>query len=443
MEIKIYNSLTNKVEEFKEIKKGEVSMYVCGPTVYNDPHIGNMRPVVFFDTFRKFLAYVGYDVKYVSNYTDVDDKIINKALAEGKSEKEITEFYISRYNDCLKVLNVSPAYKNPKVTEYMDEIITYIDKLVEANAAYINDDEVFFDVEKDDKYGCLSKINVDDLISGVRVEENDKKKSPLDFLLWKKTDKGIKRDTKWCLGRPGWHTECCVMIDSIFNGKIDIHGGGMDLKFPHHENEIAQCNALHGHSIANYWIHNAMMNIKGEKMSKSLGNVILAKDAISEYGGDVIRLALLNCSYRSVLNFSDDTLNDAKSIYQKVEFVYKQLNLKMNLEHQPLEGKSEYINEFLEELANDINVPNAITKLLDLIKLANVEIRKKDASVELLRDYFYALTGMCDILGLSFKPHQFSDEELSLYNEYLEAKKEKNFAKSDEIRAALIEKGVL
>lgn len=443
MEIKVYNSLTNKIEPFKTIKEGEVSCYVCGPTVYNDPHIGNMRPVVFFDTFRKFLEYVGYDVKYVSNYTDVDDKIINKAIKEGKTEKEITEFYIERYRACLDAMNVAKAYENPKVTEYMPQIISYIEKLVEKGSAYVKDGEVFFSVDSDDKYGELSKINKDELISGARVEENSKKKNPLDFLLWKDTKEGIKWETPWCLGRPGWHTECCVMIDSIFKGKIDIHGGGMDLKFPHHENEIAQSEAMHGSTIANYWIHNAMMNIKGEKMSKSLGNVILAKDAIAEYGADVIRLTLLNCPYRSVLNFTDQTINDAKSIIQKIDFVYKQLNLIMNVSKLPLEGKSEKINKFLEELSNDINIPNAITEMLQLIKEANIEVRKSEKDLKLISELFYALSSMCHILGLHYEPTKFAEEDVNLYNEYTKAKADKDFEKSDKLRKILIEKSIL
>lgn len=444
-EIRFYNTLTNNVETFRPIKEGEVSMYVCGPTVYNDPHIGNMRPVVFFDTFRRFLEYIGYNVKYVSNLTDVDDKIINKALEEGKTEKEITSFYIDEYFKCLKELNVEKAYANPKVTDYMDSIIQYISKLVDIGSAYVNDGEVFFDVSKDTKYGELSKIEINSLISGARVEENTKKKNPLDFLLWKKTEKGIKWHTPWCDGRPGWHTECCVMIDTIFKGMIDIHGGGMDLRFPHHENEVAQAEAMHHNHLANYWIHNAMMNIKGEKMSKSLGNVILAKDAIKEYGGDTIRLTLLNAPYRSIINFSDETISDSKSILLKLTTVYKQLNLEMNVNalfdesYKPLES----INGFLDALSNDINIANGITSMLEVIKNANVELRTKDKNLSKIKEYFYGLTDMASILGLSIKPNVLSDDDLKLYKDYLEAKKAKNFELSDTIRKALFDKKIL
>ena len=443
MDIRFYNSLSGKIEEFKPIKEKEVSIYVCGPTVYNDPHIGNMRPVVFFDTFRKFLEEVGYSVKYVSNYTDVDDKIIKKAIEEKKTEKEITTFYIAEYEKCLEDLNVAKAYENPKVTDYMNSIISYINGLVEKGAAYVNDGEVFFNVAQDEKYGELSKINIEDLISGARIEQNSKKQNPLDFLLWKNTDEGIKWESPWCLGRPGWHTECCVMIDTIFKGMIDIHGGGIDLKFPHHENEIAQAEAMHHNHIANYWLHTAMMDIKGQKMSKSLGNVILAKDAIKEYGADTIRLLLLNCDYRSVLNFSDDTVKDASSIVTKLASVYKQLNLLLNVNGIDLNGNSAKVEPFLENLANDINIPNGVTNLLDLIKEANVELRKKDKDLNILKEDFYAITKISYILGLHFTPSKLSDEDLSIYKAYLLAKENKDFAKSDELRKVLIEKNIL
>ncbi len=439
MDIKLYNSLTNKLEKFVPIKENELKIYVCGPTVYNDPHIGNMRPVVFFDTLCRFFSYIGYDVKFVSNYTDVDDKIINKAIEEGVDEKVISERYIQRYRDCLDKLNVLKAYKNPRVTEYIDKIVSYIDGLVDKGNAYVFDGEVFFDVKSIKDYGCLSKINIDDLISGARIEENTKKKCSLDFLLWKKTEKGIKWDTKWCLGRPGWHTECCVMIDSIFNGKIDIHGGGMDLKFPHHENEIAQAMAMHSNKIANYWIHNAMMNINGDKMSKSLGNVILAKDAIEEYGADVLRLFLINAPYRSIINLSDKTIQDTKSIIQKIDNCYKQMNLVLGMNGKYNHVESELINPFLEYLADDMNISNGVTYLLDLIKQANGLIRSKEIDYVKINDLFNCISDICRILGLHFEYKEFSKDEIIIYNNYIEAKKNKDFANSDILRNKLIE----
>ncbi len=443
MEIKFYNTLTNSIQVFKPIKENEVSIYCCGPTVYNEPHIGNMRPVVIFDTLVRFLEYVGYDVKYVSNYTDVDDKIINKAMEEGVSELEIANRYIVSYRACLDELNCLKAYKNPRVTEYMPYIIKYIENLVDVGSAYVSDGDVFFDVTSIPNYGCLSNIKLDELDAGKRIATSDKKHNPYDFALWKKTDKGIKWHTEWCEGRPGWHTECCVMIDTIFGGKIDIHGGGHDLIFPHHENEIAQAEATNHNTIANYWIHNGMMNINSEKMSKSLGNVILAKDGIKEYGADTIRLLLLNCQYRSILNFTDETVSETKLTLQKLENVWKQLNLRIAQSGGVLYGKSSLMDKFLNALADDINLPNAITELLDVIKSANIEIRKSDADLHDLENYFYTLQDMVKILGLHNSVKEYSKEDMDLYNEYLAAKKNKDFATSDKLRNSLIEKGII
>ena len=443
MEIKFYNSLTNKIEEFKPIKEGEVSIYVCGPTVYNFPHIGNIRPVVFFDTLRKFLEAVGYKVTYISNFTDVDDKIINKAQEEKITEKELTDYYINEYLKTLDDFHVKRASENPRVSEYMDQIITYINELVEKGSAYVNDGEVFFDVLSDKKYGELSKINLDDLINGARIDVNEKKKSPLDFLLWKDTKIGIKWNSPWGEGRPGWHTECCVMIHSIFKEKIDIHGGGSDLKFPHHENEIAQSEAHDGNALANFWIHNAMMNINGDKMSKSLGNVILAKDAVKEYGANLTRLLLLNAPYRSIIDFSDESLQNNRAILNKIEFVIKQSNLLLNLNKIDLDGEAIKINPFLEALSNDMNIPNGITYLLDLIKESNIEIRKKDRNLNVIASNFYTINKILYILGIEVPYRKFDDDEIALYNQYMEAKANKNFELSDSLRDELIKKGLL
>lgn len=443
MEIKIYNSLSNKVEVLKTIKDKEVSMYVCGPTVYNDPHIGNIRPVVFFDTLRKFLEAIGFNVTYVSNFTDVDDKIINKALEEHISEKELTDKYISEYFKVIDALNVKRANVYPRVSEYMDKIISYINDLVNNGSAYVNDAEVFFDVTKASHYGELSKINKEDLNEGARIEVNSKKRSPLDFLLWKNTDVGIKWDSPWGKGRPGWHTECCVMIHSIFGNIIDIHGGGSDLKFPHHENEIAQARAHDGTTLANYWVHNAMMNISGNKMSKSLGNVVLAKDAIKEYGPNLLRLFLLNSPYRSIIDFNDETIKSNQAILKKVEMAIKQANLILNLNSISLEGKSEKINKFYEYLSNDMNIPNGITYLLDLVKEINQSLRVKDKDLNEISSLYYAIKEVLYILGLSFDLKVLSDEDKILYHKYEEAKANKDFETSDKIREELIQRKIL
>ena len=445
MKITFYNSLTNSLEEFKPLKDGQVSMYVCGPTVYNYPHIGNMRPVVVFDTLRRFLSYVGYKVTYVSNFTDVDDKIIKAAQNEGKSEKELTEFYINEFLKVTKLIGSDKPTITPKVTEYIQKIIAYVNKLVELGAAYVVDGDVYFRVSKIKDYGALSGINTDDLIAGARVEENTKKESPLDFALWKTTDVGIKWDSPWGQGRPGWHTECCVMIDTIFPEHfIDIHGGGYDLKFPHHENEIAQAEAMHGNKIANYWMHNAFINFGNEKMSKSLGNVIYAKDMIDKYGGAVTRLVILNAHYRQPVNFTDETVNAAIQEVNKMSMAYKQMALQLQANNINIEeGKPVYIEKFVEALADDLNTANALAELYNLIKESNQTIRTREIDFAKLNNQFKTLTDMFYVLGLNIEYVKMGVEDKDLYNEYLAAKQEKNFAKSDEIRQILIQKGIM
>lgn len=445
MNIKFYNSLSNSLEDFKTIQDKKVSMYVCGPTVYNYPHIGNMRPVVVFDTLRRFLTYVGYDVTYVSNYTDVDDKIIKAAKQEGKSEKELTDFYIGEFEKTVKGIGSQIPTITPRVTEYMPKIIAYIDNLVKTGAAYERDGDVYFRVENIKDYGALSGINVEDLRVGARVEENSQKESPLDFALWKKTDEGIKWDSPWGKGRPGWHTECCVMIDSIFPGDhIDIHGGGYDLKFPHHENEIAQSEATHHSKIAHFWMHNAFINFGNEKMSKSLGNVVLAKDMIATYGGLVTRLVILNAHYRQAVNFTDETVKEAQQEVSRMQMAYKQAALKLQANKVNLdEGKPEYIAKFLEALANDLNTANALAELYNVLKDANQLIRSRDADLNQLNNLFKTLTDMFYVLGLDIKYVKFDNEISQLYEEYLKSKENKDFVKSDEIRNLLITKGVM
>ena len=445
MKITFYNSLTNKLEEFKTIHPNEVSMYVCGPTVYNYPHIGNMRPVVVFDTLRRFLTYIGYDVTYVSNYTDVDDKIIKAAKQEGKSEKELTDFYIAEFEKTIKGIGSQIPNITPRVTEYMDKIIAYVDNLVKIDAAYVVDGDVYFRVERIKDYGALSGINVEDLRVGARIEENTQKESPLDFALWKKTNDGIRWESPWGLGRPGWHTECCVMIDTIFPRHfIDIHGGGYDLKFPHHENEIAQSEATHGNKIAKYWMHNAFINFGNEKMSKSLGNIVLAKDMITQYGGVVTRLIILNAHYRQPVNFTEDTVKEAQQVVSRIQMAYKQAALKLQSSGVNLEnGQPVYINKFLEALADDLNTANALAELYNVLKDVNQLIRNRDADLNELNNLFKTLTDMFYVLGLDITYVKFDDSISALYKEYLQSKENKDFAKSDEIRKVLSEKGVM
>ncbi len=451
MEIKLYNSLTKKVELFKPIKENEVSMYVCGPTVYNYPHIGNLRPVVVFDTLRRFLSYIGYKVTYVSNFTDIDDKIINKAIAENKSELEISSFFIDEFKKEIHQIGSLDPDITPRVSDYINQIIDYIDRLIKKGAAYVSDGEVFFRVTSDKDYGLLSKIELDELIQGARVETSSKKENPLDFVLWKKTDVGIKFDSPWSKGRPGWHTECCVMIDSIFkdnDGLIDIHGGGYDLKFPHHENEIAQSNALHNHHLANYWIHNNFVNINNEKMSKSLGNVFLAKDLINQYGGTVIRMVMLSVPYRQPINFSEESIKSATNELNKIKNVYKQLASTLQVNKVVLDGKQlkidkSYMDNFLDSLSQDLNIPNALSVLYDIMKQANICLRETAPDLDELTTYFYTIKDMLSILGLNIDYPILDSEDIALYGTYLNAKKARDYALSDNIRSKLLEKGIL
>ena len=445
MKVNFYNSLTNQVEEFIPQIPGKVSMYVCGPTVYNYPHVGNMRPVVVFDTLRRFLTYIGYDVTYVSNYTDVDDKIIKASIAENKSEKELTEFYIKEFEKNIKAIGCQVPSITPKVTEYIEKIISYIAELIKLDAAYVVDGDVYFRVSKIKDYGALSGIVVDDLIAGARVEENTKKESPLDFALWKKTDVGIKWKTPWGEGRPGWHTECCVMIDTIFDRHmIDIHGGGYDLKFPHHENEIAQAEAMNGNKIAKYWMHNAFINFGNQKMSKSLGNVVYAKDLIAQNGGAVSRLVILNAHYRQPVNFTDETLSAASQEVKKIQAAVSQVALQLQVNDIDLtKGEAKYIQPFLDAMADDLNTANALAYLYSVVKDMNQAIRTRDIDFVNLNNLFKSLNDMLYVLGLEIPYKVLSDEDKVLYKEYLDSKANKDFAKSDEIRQKLIEKGIM
>ena len=329
--IKLYNTKTLKIEEFKPIEPGHVSMYVCGPTVYNYAHIGNARPMVVFDVLKRLFEAEGYTVKYVSNFTDVDDKIINKAIEENTTESVIANRYIDAYQAVRKELNTELPDITPRVTETMDAIIKFIDELVQSGHAYNVDGDVYFSVESVPTYGEISHQKLEQLEAGARVEENSAKRNPYDFALWKKTDKGIKWDSPWGQGRPGWHTECVVMINNNLGEMIDIHGGGMDLRFPHHENEAAQQEALHGNALANYWIHNAMININGDKMSKSLGNVIWAKDVVEKLGTNLTRWLMSSVHYRKELNFSDETIETARKELSRVLLPLKQADIKAGL----------------------------------------------------------------------------------------------------------------
>jgi len=447
--MRLFNTLTNKKEEFKPIEEGKVSIYICGPTVYNHAHIGNTRPMIVFDVLRRTFEYLGNDVTFVSNYTDVDDKIIKAAKAEGITEKELTDKYIKAYEDVRAGLNIEdPTYK-PRVTETMPEIIDFIQALIDKGYAYEVDGDVYFRVTKVKEYGMLSGIKVEDLIAGASdrtLSEDDKKKeSTTDFALWKKTNEGIQFDTPWSKGRPGWHTECVVMINKLFkDGKIDIHGGGQDLKFPHHENEIAQSMAYNGHPIANYWMHNQMINIDGEKMSKSLGNVLWAKDLIVEFGCNVFKWLMLSTHYRNPLNMTDDVIAGVRKEVSKVENATKNASLYLQVNHVPAHDyKKETVDAMVTALEDDLNTSLALTQILDQVKVLNQVMRVREKDDDVIAIEYATLVKMGDVLGFLFEGTKLSEEDIALYEEWNAYKKEKNFDEADRVRKELTERGIL
>lgn len=442
--MKIYNTKTLKKEEFKPITEGEVKMYVCGPTVYDNVHIGNVRPVVVFDTLRRTFEELGYKVKYVSNYTDVDDKIIRRSKELGISEKELTDEMIAAYNDIRHKLNAADLYKTPRVTETMDEIISFIDGLVDKGAAYEKDGDVYFRTSSVADYGSLSNQNLDDLQVGARIEENDLKESPLDFALWKKTEDGIKWPTRYSIGRPGWHTECVVMINKELGSLIDIHGGGKDLKFPHHENERAQSMAINESELANYWVHSGMIDINGVKMSKSLGNFITAKDILSKVDPMVLRWFLLATQYRDDVNVSDEIIESSKAELTKIITAYKQACVKLEINDIKVDGVDEdAYKRFMDAMADDLNTPNAYAVIFEIVKNINQLVRVKEINFEALGKEVNTLVRCMNVLGIVLPDMTMSDDDKKMYQEWMDAKSVKDFKKADELRAQLSQKGIL
>lgn len=437
--MRIYNSLTDKVEEFKPINEGKVTMYVCGPTVYNYVHIGNMRPVITFDMVYKYLKYLGYDVKYASNYTDINPKITKAAKELGITEREIANKFIKAYEEDLKNYNCSNIDYRPRVINYLDDIFNFINKLIEKDYAYVVDGDVYFKVTKIKDYGILSNQSIEELISGSRVDIDEKKENPLDFALWRKTTDGETFTSPWGEGIPGWHTECVVMINKLFGNKIDIHAGGVDLKFPHHENEIAQSVALNNNYIANYWMHNGHININNVKMSKSLNNFILAKDFINEHSANVIKLAFLSTNYRQPLNLTDKVFEEASIVDNKIKTVLKNANIELNIKNI-YNIKEEKDSTFEEYMNDDFNTPNVITLLLSLVKDLNQEIRNKGENILLLTNKILTIT---NILGLKYVMPKFTDNQKETYNNWLKARENKDFELADTLRNELIKENIL
>ncbi|HEY8365091.1 MAG TPA: cysteine--tRNA ligase [Haloplasmataceae bacterium] len=445
----IFNSLTNKLEEFRPIESNKVKMYVCGPTVYNHIHIGNARPVIFFDVVKRYLESRGYEVTYVSNITDVDDKIINKAKEEGISEETLADKYKKLFLQNVKRLNCQEYDNNPSVMEYMDRIIAFIKNLEDLGYAYEVDGDVYFSVSKIPSYGALSNQITDNLEVGARITEHHKKQNPLDFTLWKKTTDGIKWDSPWGKGRPGWHTECVAMINNTLGPIIDIHGGGQELMFPHHENEIAQSQAKNKTMLANYWMHNGSLLINNEKMSKSLGNFILVDDFLQKYDYRILRLFMLSTHYRQPLNYTEEVIESINSEIHKMEQSLKSLQFKLDLnDYLDVENYQfidKFMTEFNEAMDNDFNTANAITALYGVIKEVNKLIRKQSFSKEEL-DYmlnlYHTYKKMLNIFGIDFIINRLDEETKKLIFQREEARKQKDFATADKIREILNSKGI-
>jgi cysteinyl-tRNA synthetase len=445
-DVHLYNSLGNRIEEFVPLIPGKASIYCCGPTVYSDPHIGNFRPVIVFDVLRRLLMSIGYEVTFVSNYTDVDDKIIKRAKELGITEKALTTKVIAEYRDLVTAVGSLQPDITPTPTGYMKDIIQYVKDLVEMGNAYVVDGDVYLRVRIIPDYGELSNNSIENLESGARIAVGEKKEDPLDFALWKKTDEGIRWESPWGLGRPGWHTECCVMINSIFraqNGLIDIHGGGFDLKFPHHENEMAQAKAHNANKLARYWVHNGFINIGEEKMSKSLGNVVLMKDVVKEHGGIPFRLMTLASHYRSPATYSEETMLEAEKKYAQLCESLKKATIALELagvEAKDLRSKGR--SSVIDPLCDDLNTPNALANLYEENKGMNNLLRARPLDVKKLSEAYSRVREGEDVLGISISVPHLTDDDKKLYAEYNEAKSKKDFARSDEIRAVLMSRGI-
>lgn len=453
--MKIYNTLTRKKEEFVPVHPGKVGMYVCGPTVYNYIHIGNARPMIIFDTVRRYFEYKGYDVNYVSNFTDVDDKIIKKANEEGVSATEIAERYIKECKKDMEGLNVKPATHQPKATEEIDGMIRMIGTLIEKGHAYESNGTVYFKTRSFEGYGKLSKKNIDDLEAGhrdIKVRGEEGKKDPLDFVLWKPKKEGeIAWPSPWGEGRPGWHIECSEMSKKYIGDTIDIHAGGEDLIFPHHENEIAQSEACNDECFANYWMHNGFLNIDNQKMSKSAGNFFTVREISEKYPLQVIRFFMLSAHYRNPLNFSDTLVESAKNgldrILTAIELVRDQAEKTESAvnkeEEENLKEAGKLVGKFEEAMEDDFNTADAVSVVFELVKLANTTV--KESSSDYAAKLLEIMETLCGVLGIETKQEEeILDEEIErLIEERQQARKEKDFARADEIRDELLEKGII
>ena len=455
--MKFYNTLTKKKEEFIPLEEGKVKMYVCGPTVYNLIHIGNARPMIVFDTARRYMEYRGYEVNFVSNFTDVDDKIIAKAIEEGVTAEEVSSRYIEECKKDMEAMHVRPATTHPQATREIDGMIEMIQTLIDKGYAYNVDGTVYFRTRKFKEYGKLSHKNLDDLRAGGRsllVTGEDQKEDPLDFVLWKPKKEGEPFwVSPWSEGRPGWHIECSVMSRKYLGEEIDIHAGGEDLIFPHHENEIAQSECCNGKIFARYWLHNAFLNIDNRKMSKSLGNFFTVREICEKYDPQVLRFFMLSAHYRSPLNFSADIMESSKNALERILTAAEKLRDLGNggrpeeltaEEREKLESMKEYRKKFEEAMDDDFNTADAISVVFELVKFANTEVGE-GSSKAFAGALLEELTSLADILGFTLEKKEESlDEEVErLIAERQAARKAKNFARADEIRAELLEKNIV
>lgn len=456
--MKLFNTLTRKKEEFVPLEEGKVKMYVCGPTVYNLIHIGNARPMIVFDTVRRYMEYKGYEVSYVSNFTDVDDKIIKKAIEEGVSAEEISSRYIEECKRDMEGMNVRPATVHPLATQEIDGMIEMIQTLMEKGYAYAaQDGTVYFRVKKFKEYGKLSHKNLDDLQSGFRslqVSGEEQKEDSLDFVLWKpKKDGEPSWPSPWCDGRPGWHIECSVMSKKYLGEEIDIHAGGEDLVFPHHENEIAQSECCNGKIFARYWMHNAFLNIDNRKMSKSLGNFRTVREISQQYDLQVLRFFMLNAHYRSPLNFSADLMEASKNALERILEGVRRLEDRrkkgvqaelLEEEHLLIKEAENFTVKFEEAMDDDFNTADALAAIFELVKFANTKVTEK-SSCAFAENILNQLVKLNNVLGLEvIQKEEILDKEIeALIEERQEARKAKNFARADEIRDELLEKGII
>ncbi|NDI36969.1 cysteine--tRNA ligase [Chengkuizengella sediminis] len=453
MALKVYNTLSRKKEEFQSIEPGKVKMYVCGPTVYGYIHIGNARPLIFFDVVRKYLETLKYDVEYIINFTDVDDKIIKKANETNKTVSEVAEQFIEAYLEDSKHLGVKPATGYPRVTENMQEIIEFISTLVGDGYAYANDGDVFYRTNKFEEYGKLSHQNIEELQYGKRVEVDDRKENPQDFVLWKKAKPGeVFWESPWGDGRPGWHIECSAMASKFLGKTMDIHGGGQDLQFPHHECEVAQSEVVNSAPLANYWLHNGYVNINNEKMSKSLGNGVNVTQLLSQYTAEVIRYFILSTHYSNPLNFSEEIMEQAEQSLGRIQNCISNLDYRLenatddNNVEQGLEQKINLIVEnFHGRMQDDFNTADAITSMFDLVSETNQYLKREEIIQANLQRIKGAFNEMNTVLGLvAEENNDLLDEEVeNLIQERMEARKNKNWARADEIRDLLHQQGIL